>query len=102
MNIAFMKLSMLSVDMGLAFKFETDSNGRPTGCPGMDSKKWLANRNQFSDNTDCPLNMADAVDGMVMAEVMKLYAGDNKVWVEDFMAVYHKMLENGVDGLYDK
>ena len=96
LNKEFMKLSQLSVDIGLFYKFETDINGRPTGCPGMDNQDWVNNYEKFSGKTSCPLNDAPAAVGMSMADVMKLYAGDNNVWVKDFMAVYQDMLENGV------
>ena len=93
----FLRTSMLSPDIGLYFKFDTDENGRPEGCTGMESKKWLRNRSRFSDVTSCDLNDAPADDELNMAEVMELYARDNKVWVDDFWKVYTKMLVNQVD-----
>jgi len=93
----FLRTNMLSPDMGLYVKFDTDENGRPHGCPGLDSENWVRNKDRFSGITSCPLNDAPGDDKLNMAEVMELYAKDNKVWVEDFMEVFIKMLENGVD-----
>ena len=93
----FLRTSMLSPDMGLYYKFDTDINGRPVGCPGMDLSDWVRNKKRFSGVTSCALNDAPAADGMNMAEVMELYARDNGVWVKDFMNVFTNMMENGVN-----
>ena len=84
----FISESMLSPDIGLYYKFSTDKDGRPYGCPGMDNPKWIAEKSRTSDVTSCELNDTPAGDGMTIAEVMELYARDNVLWVTDFMAVF--------------
>ena len=92
----FQATSMMSVDMGLHIKFETDSDGRPYGCPGMQSQKWIDNLDKHSDVVQCQLNDEPGDENHTMAELVELFAKDQDVWVNEFTKVYSKMMENGV------
>jgi len=97
-DFVFMRINMLSPDVGLFFNFTVDETGRPRGCAGLDdATRWLENRDRHSQLVSCELNTAQADNQLNMAEVMQLYADDNQVWVQDFMQVFQTMLENGVD-----
>jgi len=97
-NDLFLQTNMLSPDMGLYLDFKVDGDGRPVGCPGLDTNsRWLANRDFMSSPVRCEKNQAPAGDGSSMAEVMELYARDQDTWVKDFMTVFLKMLQNGVE-----
>jgi len=90
---------MLNVDMGFVLDFETDSNGRPTGCPGLDDERM-----SFSKEVDCPRN--DYPSGLgkdpngnertFFAE-FQFYANNSQAWVKTFTRTYDMMMENGVD-----
>ena len=94
----FTGISMISPDMGLYYDFGTDENGRPAGCTGMDEKLWLdnGNKNRMSGEVACKMNKTPTPDGKTISEVMELYAEDQTTWINDFVSVYDKMLENGV------
>ena len=93
----FQKVSMLSPDMGLFLNFTVDADGRPAGCHGLEDKGWLNNWKRSSPVVDCPLNLTPTTDDGTLAEVMQIYADDQDAWIKDFVAVFDKMLENGVD-----
>ena len=97
----FQGISMINPDMGLYLEFSTDADGRPSGCTGMDSQAWLDNDirkgGRFSGEVDCPLNNSPTPDGGTVAKLMERYADDQDAWIKDFVNVYDKMLENGVD-----
>ena len=90
--------------MGFVFDFETDADGRPYGCPGLDNERWLANKERFSGEVDCPLNkepsgLGDDPDGNVRTFFAEFdfYAKNPQNWVDTFTRSYDAMLENGVD-----
>jgi len=83
------EISMLHPDMGLYYNFNVDQNGRPTNCAGLGKISWLNNEEKYSDQVQCPKsNHHHLVD---------TYANHIQTWIDDFMVVYNKMLENGVD-----
>ena len=92
----FMQRVYLNNDMGLRFKFETDEWGKPIGCKGLNDADCLNHKREYSPDHECPLN-DDLVDGgaLEMHEIVKLYAENNQMWVNEFSAVFEKMLENG-------
>jgi len=103
-NFVSMNINMLNVDMGFVFDFETDADGRPYGCPGLDNERWLANKERFSGEVDCPLNkepsgLGDDPDGNVRTFFAEFdfYAKNPQNWVDTFTRSYDAMLENGVD-----
>jgi len=93
----FQSISMISPDMGLHMKFDVDEDGRPVNCSGLDRQVWLENKQIFSNFVTCERNDIPAADEMSMADVVEMYAADNNAWIQDFVPVYNKMLENGVD-----
>lgn len=82
------EISMINSDMGLYYDFDTDSNGRPINCPGLNIKKWLNNEQKYSDPVHCP-------EGRFHTTVAR-YANSLDSWIRDFIPVYTKMTENGV------
>lgn len=92
----FQRTSMLSVDMGLHIKFETNEDGRPVGCPGMDTR-WLENKRSTSKIVECDINDDQGDDSHTMAELVQLFASQQDLWVAEFRNVFLKMLENGVN-----
>jgi hypothetical protein len=103
-NFVSMNINMLNVDMGFVFNFQTDADGRPYGCPGLDKAPWLDNKIRFSEEVDCPLNtdpsgLGEDPNGNVrtfFAE-FEFYAKNPQNWVDTFTRSYDAMLENGVD-----
>ena len=103
-NFVNNNINMLNVDMGFVFDFETDSNGKPVGCPGLDTENFLSGKARFSDEVDCPRN--DYPSGLgkdpngnertFFAE-FQFYANNSQAWVKTFTRSYDMMLENGVD-----
>ena len=93
----FQKISMINPDMGLFLNFTTNADGRPTGCKGMDYKPWLNNWQKHSEEIECELNQTPTPGGQTLAGVMQHYADDQTSWIKDFVAVFDKMLENGVE-----
>ena len=94
---AFMQSSYLNADMGLFLKFRTDeTTGRPVGCSGLNRPQWLANRMRVNYALHgCPLNDAMDESGLKMHEIVKNFANDNQVWINEFVPIFHKMQENG-------
>ena len=95
---------MLNVDMGWVLDFQTDADGRPVGCPGLDNQDWLDNKSQFSGEVSCPLNLAPSGLGNDPAGNVRtffaefeFYANNPQAWVKTFTRSYDVMLENGVD-----
>lgn len=94
----FQSISMISPDIGLHKKFDINEDGRPVNCPGLDNERWLDNKNVQSGFVQCERNdMPAHSNNMSMAEVVEMYAADNNAWIQDFVPVFNKMLENGVD-----
>ena len=97
---SFQAISMINPDMGLYLNFDTDENGRPAGCTGLNNEEWpaLTKRKKFrmSGEVECELNQTPTQDGTTVSEVMELYADDQTAWINDFVKVYDKMMENGV------
>ena len=93
----FMQTSYLNSDMGLFLKFSTDpSTGRPVGCSGLSDSQWLSNQRRQPRNLHgCPLNDAMDAGGLKMHEIVKQFADDNQVWVDNFVPAFQKMQENG-------
>jgi len=98
MNV-FQKFSMLSVDMGLYLNFDIDQDGRPQGCEGMDSEAWLSNRYKYSGDVKCPLNTMRVDKHRTMADLVLEFANDNEAWINEFVKVFDKMLQNGYGSL---
>ena len=95
-HLRFMQSSYLNVDMGLFLKFNTVStSGRPTGCKGLSNNKWLQNKRRNSGPHGCPLNDAIDESGLKIHEIVQLFADDLQVWINEFVAVFQKMQENG-------
>ena len=92
----FQSISMMSPDMGLYWKFDINEDGRPVNCTGL-TESWIANDDAQSENVICNKNEMPASDGMSMADVVEMYAEHNDAWIKDFIPVYNKMLENGVE-----
>ena len=43
----------------------------------------------------CPLNDALDIEGNKMHEIVEEFANDEQVWIDEFVAVFEKMQENG-------
>ena len=112
---------MLNVDMGLYLDFEVKKEwaGRQIGCLGFDivkGNKWNKNYNGFSVGTEAKCNNKSKLFLSQKLHVLKItflcqgpyaafveeYAANQDLWVEDFGAVYTKMLENVYDSLGNK
>ena len=93
----FMQSSYLNSDIGLFLKFEVDeATGRPIGCKGLNDRKWLSNRRRMvREPHGCPLNDALDIEGSKMHEIVEEFANDEQVWIDEFVAVFEKMQENG-------
>ena len=96
-ELKFLTTSYLQSDMGLFLKFDTDeATGRPTGCSGFNSPRWLANRwREPKKPHGCPLNDAMDESGLKMHEIVELFAQDQQSWINEFVPVFEKMQENG-------
>jgi len=96
-ELKFLTTSYLQSDMGLFLKFDTDeATGRPTGCSGFNSPRWLANRwREPRKPNGCPLNDAMDESGLKMHEVVDLFAEDQQLWINEFVPAFEKMQENG-------
>ena len=95
-----MQSSYLNADMGLFLKFDADeTTGRPIGCSGLNSQKWLSNKWRHPRKAhDCPLNdLIDDQSGMEMHEIVESFANDQQTWISDFVPAFQKMQENGYD-----
>ena len=94
-----MQTSYLNVDMGLYLKFETDNtSGRPIGCSGFTNPVWLQNKKRESDEPHgCPLNDAKDEQGLVMHEIVELFANNQQLWINEFIEAFEKMQENGYE-----
>ena len=97
-------INMLNVDTGFVYDFQTDSQGRPTGCPNFENwptEGWRAN---YRDN-DCPINNNPSGLGLdkdgnerTFSGEVKFFAENSQAWIDIFTTTYDKMMENGVDG----
>ncbi len=104
----YLGINMLNVDMGMVFAFDRDSNGRPTGCTGLDDPDWISGAKQLSDPVDCPLNNVPSGLGLAGppgsdAPVrtyfleFEFYANNPLNWLVTFRKAFDKMLENRVE-----
>ena len=68
------------------------------GCKGLEVERWLENhkKNRMSGEVECEKNKTPTPDGKTMSGVIEMYADDQTTWINDFVMVYDKMLENGV------
>ena len=105
-----MRVSYMNIDMGLYLKFSTLESGRPSGCSGLEQTSWLENMKDEKRSSDrnslmsdrnsdhpsgCELNTDQADERNKMHEVVEVFADSNQVWIQEFTAVFEKMLKNG-------
>ena len=58
-------------------------------------KNSLWNDRNSNSPHGCPLNEDPADGELKMHDVVELYADNNQIFIDDFTAVFEKMLENG-------
>ena len=105
--------TMIPVDMAVAYQFDVDEFGIPSGCPGfpagwtrdnlIEQAREVADHGISFYRTEpqcAPNDMRDDEGGQTMRELVEFYADDLNAWVADFHAAWVKMLSNGYpDGL---
>ena len=84
---------MLNSDIGLYLNFTRESDGRPTGCPGLDNPKaWKTRKDRkiryMGGEPGCRLNARTH-------QVIEEFADDDTNWVLEFPIALQKMLNNG-------
>ena len=89
-SLTFMQTSYLNVDMGLFLKFDINqTTGRPVGCPGLDTSNWLSNKQRESTTPHgCHLNNDLDENDMMMYQIVKLFADNLQLWIDEFVCKF--------------
>lgn len=105
----------INSDLGLYYNFEVGRSGIPLNCPGIPADEWNENRladasldaltgaasggvNTWDTEPRCPRNNAkEEGDEKSLSDYVELYAENQDIWANDFLAAYEKMLSNGYE-----
>ena len=87
--------SAILPDVGLYWHFETDENGEPIGCPGLENELWTEGLTS-SAIPNCPKENY-APEGVALSDLVDSYADDQNLWVSTFYEALEKMVMNGYE-----
>lgn len=85
----------MNCEVGFYLHFDTDEDGKPTGCEGFD-EKWLSGKKRSIDPVCGKEEYAP--EGEPLYKIVENQADSNEVMMTDFVPAFEKMIENGYDG----